>query len=40
MPKVTDELSEPYGRTISTMIPALVLDKPEVDPEWTQYRNG
>lgn len=40
MPKVTDELAEPYGRTISTMIPSLVLEKPEVNPEWTTYRNG
>jgi len=40
MPKVTDALAEPYGRTISTMIPSLVLEKQEVDPEWTQYRNG
>ena len=40
MPKVTDELSEPYGRTISTMIPSLILEKNETDPEWTIYRNG
>lgn len=40
MPKVTDALAEPYGRTISTMIPSLILEKAEADPEWTQYRNG
>jgi hypothetical protein len=40
MPKVNDSQSEPYGRTISTMIPSLILEKAEVDPEWNTYRNG
>jgi len=40
MPKVTDALAEPYGRTISTMIPSLILEKADADPQWTQHRNG
>ena len=40
MPKVTDELSEPYGRTISTMIPPCLVSKAEQDPAWPSINTG
>ena len=35
-----EEIQDPRERVISTMIPALLLEKGEADPEWAQFRNG